>query len=321
MDVTDLVINILAYFITLSIFLLPIILGIKILKAGIKAFKKNLKKRKNKNQYNSPSDWHSEWKWDEEQQLWIHPKSEKATKQESTYRYSKDDVPKEQPTQQTHFHHTDTTFKAPQKPEPEIKIEIPPDVLEKINTAKQTPPQEDKPDTNGHEQQNAPGTKPEQTAPKKQQKPKNQPQIIYTYKRAELPPSERAIADDLDFMNSYQRRQLFTKNEWKNYKKLKDIAEVKGYVICPKVRLFDLIEPRADKKKKLTYRYKIQSKHVDFVICDKDMNIKAILELDDSSHKDPERMKRDDFVNTILLSVGYTVIHTKYIDYDILDLI
>lgn len=48
------------------------------------------------------------------------------------------------------------------------------------------------------------------------------------------------------------------------------------------------------------------------------MNIKAIVELDDSSHNRQDRKERDDFVDLILRSVGYKVIHTKYIDYNIL---
>lgn len=154
------------------------------------------------------------------------------------------------------------------------------------------------------------------------QKSSNTPQIIYTYAKPELKPKDREdVSPELNFKTAYQRKQLFTRNEWQNYKKLREIAEVRGFVICPKVRLFDLVEPRHDKKKKLTYRYKIQAKHVDFVICDRDMNIKAILELDDSSHYEPERIKRDEFVDTILLATGYTVIHTKYIDSNILDMI
>lgn len=58
-----------------------------------------------------------------------------------------------------------------------------------------------------------------------------------------------------------------------------------------------------------------------FVICTQDMQVKAIIELDDSSHNDIERIKRDEFVDLILVNVGYTVIHTKQIEYNILDLI
>lgn len=130
-----------------------------------------------------------------------------------------------------------------------------------------------------------------------------------------------AATEDINYRETYQAKQLFTKNEWQNYKKLRDVAEVKGYVICPKVRLLDIIEPRKGEKKYKTLFYKIQAKHVDFVICDQNMNIKAIVELDDSSHNRQDRKERDDFVDLILRSVGYKVIHTKYIDYNILDLV
>ena len=126
---------------------------------------------------------------------------------------------------------------------------------------------------------------------------------------------------DINFRTAYQARPIFTRNEWQNYKKLRDIADVKGYVICPKVRLLDIIEPRKDQKKYKTLYYKVQAKHVDFVVCDTDMYIKAIIELDDKSHNRKDRQERDKFVDTILQSVGYKVIHTQYINNDILDLV
>lgn len=130
-----------------------------------------------------------------------------------------------------------------------------------------------------------------------------------------------ADQEKIDYRNAYQAKFLFTKNEWHNYMKLRDIAEVKGYVICPKVRLLDIIEPRKGEKKYKTLFYKVQAKHVDFVICDKNMNIKGIIELDDSSHDREDRKERDQFVDMILRSVGYKVIHTRAITVDILDLI
>jgi hypothetical protein len=42
--------------------------------------------------------------------------------------------------------------------------------------------------------------------------------------------------DSIDFSKAYQAQQLFTRNEWQNYKTLRDVAAIKGYVICPKVR-------------------------------------------------------------------------------------
>ena len=123
----------------------------------------------------------------------------------------------------------------------------------------------------------------------------------------------------IDFSTAYQAKYLLTKNEWAQYKKLKVIADEKGYVICPKVRLLDIIEPQKGHEKYKTLMYKIQAKHVDIVICDKDMHIKVIIELDDSSHDKKDRKERDEFVDLILQSVGYKVIHSRYIMNNILD--
>lgn len=59
-----------------------------------------------------------------------------------------------------------------------------------------------------------------------------------------------------------------------------------------------------------SYFNKVQAKHVDFVLCDKKMVARIIIELDDSSHNRPDRQARDSFVDEILENVGYKVIHT-----------
>lgn len=124
-----------------------------------------------------------------------------------------------------------------------------------------------------------------------------------------------------DYSESYQATQLLTKNEWNEYKKLKEYAAERGLIICPKVRLLDIIEPRKGEKDYLALRGKIQSKHVDFVLCDQSMHIKAVLELDDNSHDRKDRKERDAFVDQILTSVGYTVIHTRGITETTLDVL
>lgn len=121
------------------------------------------------------------------------------------------------------------------------------------------------------------------------------------------------------YAGCYQRKYLLTKNEWYANKKLMDLAKSRDLIICPKVRLLDIIEPRKGEKDYKTLFYKVQAKHVDFLVCDPGMKILGIIELDDSSHDQKERQSRDDFVNEILESVGYKVIHTRYIGDDILD--
>ncbi len=124
---------------------------------------------------------------------------------------------------------------------------------------------------------------------------------------------------EYNYSECYQSRYLLTKNEWYAYKQLKEIADKKGYIICPKVRLLDIIEPRHGTKKYMSSLGKIQSKHIDFLICDQNLYIKAVLELDDNSHNRIDRIERDNFVNDILKSVGYKVIHTRGITENILD--
>ena len=122
-----------------------------------------------------------------------------------------------------------------------------------------------------------------------------------------------------DYSQSYQRKYLLTKNEYHEYIKLRQYATERGLLICPKVRLLDIIEPRKGEKDYKSLLFKIQAKHVDFVICDKDLRIKAILELEDNSHNQKDRQERDTFVNQILSSVGYKVIQVRAVTETTLD--
>ena len=127
--------------------------------------------------------------------------------------------------------------------------------------------------------------------------------------------------EQIEYTGHYQRKLLLTKNEWYEYRKLKQLAEGRGLQVCPKVRLLDLIEPRRGDPKFKTLFYKIQAKHVDFVICDNELRVKAILELDDNSHDHADRMERDKFVDLILKDVGYIVIRTRSVTDTTLDVI
>lgn len=112
----------------------------------------------------------------------------------------------------------------------------------------------------------------------------------------------------------YHFKYLLTKNEWDFYKKMKVVTDKYNLHIIAKVRLADLVEV----DNYLTgngfnkYFWKIQAKHVDFVLCNPDnLAVIAILELDDSSHNSSvERAERDDFVDKVLTKCGYKIIHT-----------
>lgn len=130
--------------------------------------------------------------------------------------------------------------------------------------------------------------------------------------------SENQSNKSNDYSKSYQRKLLFTKNEYHQFKKLQEYAQQSNLVIFPKVRLLDILEPRREAENFKTLLYKIQAKHIDFLVCDKDLRIKGIIELDDNSHDQKERQERDNFVDEILKSVGYTVVRTRYISEDTL---
>ena len=125
---------------------------------------------------------------------------------------------------------------------------------------------------------------------------------------------ETETQDTLPIQGAYQRAWMFSYNEKDAYKKLKPIAEELGYTVFAKVRLLDLLEPVKGNSKYKTYLYKIQAKHVDFVLCDEKLVARYIIELDDSSHDTTDRKKRDNFVDEVVRSVGYEIFHVRAID-------
>lgn len=123
------------------------------------------------------------------------------------------------------------------------------------------------------------------------------------------------------YRNCYQRKSLFTSNEYHELKKLAAYTKANNMEVLAKVRMLDLLEPRSDLKWYKTLLYKIQAKHVDFVVTDTDYNVIAIIELDDTSHKRPDRIRRDLFVNEVLSGVGYKLIRTYSITDEVLQTI
>ena len=103
--------------------------------------------------------------------------------------------------------------------------------------------------------------------------PATLPPLPYALQRALLSRSERAF---------YYTLKKATNDQW---------------IICPQVRLGDVFfDPNHD----FQWIAKIVSKHVDFLLCEPE-SFRPVLgiELDDRSHRRPERIKRDEFVNQV----------------------
>ena len=119
--------------------------------------------------------------------------------------------------------------------------------------------------------------------------------------------------------HTYEARPILTQNEMRNFRALDEAAKRNGYPVNMKLRLANIATPRNKDKQYMANFRRISQKHIDFAILDKDLNVIAVIELDDSSHDTEKAKERDAFKESVLKDCGYKVIHTRYIQPDILD--
>lgn len=91
-----------------------------------------------------------------------------------------------------------------------------------------------------------------------------------------------------------KQEYLATKNERKFLFALQKALKDKCLIHC-QTSLIAIVEPVNFKDKSRAY-----SRRMDFVITDTATKILAVIELDDSSHNQPKRIKRDKYVNAAL---------------------
>jgi len=81
-------------------------------------------------------------------------------------------------------------------------------------------------------------------------------------------------------------------------------------LIFAKVRLTDLITTPSGIDGWQSHQNKIQSKHVDFVLCTSDTVAPLLcIELDDTSHKRQKRVERDAFLDAALAAARLPLLH------------
>jgi Protein of unknown function (DUF2726) len=79
--------------------------------------------------------------------------------------------------------------------------------------------------------------------------------------------------------------------------------------IFAKVRLSDLLWLPQSTKNRQSYMNRIQSKHVDFVLCDSaTTEPRLLIELDDSSHQRARRRSRDAFLDEAVRRAGLPIL-------------
>lgn len=94
------------------------------------------------------------------------------------------------------------------------------------------------------------------------------------------------------------------------FKVLREVVGERA-ILCTKVGLSDLFWVKhSDPSRFRIYTNKIDRKHVDFVLCDPaTLQPLVALELDDKSHKRPDRQERDAFVDQVFEVAGLPLLH------------
>lgn len=111
----------------------------------------------------------------------------------------------------------------------------------------------------------------------------------------------------------YAARHILTKREYRFYLLLREVADEYHYLICPKVGVKDLLSV-TDQRHYMKYFHMTAQKHVDFVVCDHDLRVLFVIELDDSTHETRDARKRDHLKNKAFAAAGIPLKRITEID-------
>lgn len=137
------------------------------------------------------------------------------------------------------------------------------------------------------------------------------PQPEQPQPEAPQPEPEEKKEEPFDFSYMpYKKRLLLTKTEYAFYTVLVKECYKRKLLVCPKVRLEDLVYI-TDKEHPFKYRGYVKSRHVDFVITDIRLNALAAIELDDPSHNTYKAAKTDRFKNELFKTINTPLIRIK----------
>jgi hypothetical protein len=113
-------------------------------------------------------------------------------------------------------------------------------------------------------------------------------------------------ADPLPYLAT---KYFFSAAERSFYQVLKRLAS--DHTVFAKVRLADLVYVSKGAASWQSHFNRINRKHVDFVLCNRDLAPVVAIELDDASHEEEERRDRDEFVDQVLASAGLPIVHIR----------
>ena len=111
----------------------------------------------------------------------------------------------------------------------------------------------------------------------------------------------------------YLKKEFFLTPAEKDFFHVLSAVVGSDYLLFSKARMSDLLYlPKLSNRDYYHYQNKIQSKHVDFLLCDKESTKPMLaIELDDSSHLKASRISRDSFVDEIFESARLPILHIR----------
>lgn len=126
-----------------------------------------------------------------------------------------------------------------------------------------------------------------------------------------LPVILKKKSGNKDIPMPYEKRPfLLSKAENSFYQVLRNILGTSIH-IYPKVRIADIVHIRKGTKNRLSAFNRIQSKHVDFLICNQHSKPVLVIELDDSSHNTAKAKKNDSFKDELFEEIKLRCVRIK----------
>lgn len=125
---------------------------------------------------------------------------------------------------------------------------------------------------------------------------------------------KKQVVKSMNYKEHYVPREyILTRSELEIYKILTEIANELNLTLLSQVSLYSILR---SKKSNDMYFNKIKSKSIDFVLIDKiNSKIKLCIELDDKTHEQPERIKRDNFINQLFKDLKIQLLRIKVHNY------
>ena len=107
---------------------------------------------------------------------------------------------------------------------------------------------------------------------------------------------------EIDFNKFYKKEYIMTQTELKFYRELKKITDELDLTIFPQVDLERIINVKNNEN---AYRNRIKSRSIDYTVVN-NINCKIIccIELDDYTHNQYNRIKRDEFIDKLFKNVN-----------------